>query len=59
MTDKASDSDSPISTTAYTGGQPKLEGPAYYWFFTGLMLAAAILFVPYAISSKEKTYLQS
>lgn len=59
VTDKASDSDSPISTTAYTGGQPKLEGPAYYWFFTGLMLAAAILFVPYAIFSKEKTYLQS
>ena len=59
VTEKASDSDSPISTSAYTGGQPKLEGPAYYWFFTGLMLAAAILFVPYAIFSKEKTYLQS
>ncbi|MBQ99518.1 MAG: MFS transporter [Verrucomicrobiales bacterium] len=59
VTEKASDSDSPISTSAYTGGQPKLEGPAYYWFFTGLMLAAAILFVPYAIFSKERTYLQS
>ena len=59
VSEEASDSDSPISTTSYTGGQPKLEGPAYYWFFTGLMLAAAILFVPYAIFSKEKTYLQS
>ena len=41
------------------GGQPKLEGPAYYWFFTSLMLGAAILFVPYAIFSKEKSHLQS
>jgi len=59
VTDNVEDSDSPISKSAYTGGQPKLEGPAYYWFFTGLMLTAAILFVPYAIFSKEKNYLQS
>lgn len=56
--DKVKASDSPISKSAYTGGQPKLEGPAYYWFFTGLMLAAALLFVPYAIYAKERCYLQ-
>ena len=59
VAEKAKDSDSPITKTAYTGGQPMLEGPAYYWFFTSLMLGAAILFVPYAIFSKEKSYLQS
>ncbi len=59
VAEEATDSDSPISKTAYTGGQPKLAGPAYYWFFTSLMLGAAILFIPYALFSKEKAYLQS
>lgn len=57
--DEATKSDSPITKSAYTGGQPKLEGPAYYWFFTILMLVAAILFVPYAIYAKERSYLQN
>ena len=59
VAEETEESDSPITKTAYTGGQPKLEGPAYYWFFTSLMLGAAILFVPYAIFSKEKSHLQS
>ncbi|RFC48621.1 MAG: proton-dependent oligopeptide transporter, POT family [Verrucomicrobia bacterium] len=29
----------------YAGGQTKLEGSAYFWFFTWLMAATAILFV--------------
>ncbi|MDB4310938.1 POT family MFS transporter, partial [bacterium] len=53
VVDEVADSSSPITKSAFTGGQPKLEGPAYYWFFTGLMLAAAILFVPYAIFARE------
>jgi hypothetical protein len=59
VAEETEQSDSLITKTAYTGGQPKLEGPAYYWFFTSLMLGAAILFVPYAIFSKEKSHLQS
>jgi|TARA_B110000879_G_scaffold110153_1_gene147545 POT family proton-dependent oligopeptide transporter len=59
VVDEVTASTSPITKSTYTGGQPKLEGPAYYWFFTGLMLAAALLFVPYAILTKERSYLQS
>lgn len=40
------------------GGGTRLEGAAYFWFFTKLMLATAILFIPYAMFYKEKTYLQ-
>ena len=58
VTDKAEEEGDSIPKEAFTGGQPKLEGPAYFWFFTGLMLAAAICFVPYALFSKEKTYVQ-
>lgn len=59
VTDKKKDEKSPITKDAFTGGQPKLEGPAYFWFFTGLMLAAALLFVPYAIFTKERSYIQT
>lgn len=59
VSDQSTDSDSPISKSAFTGGQPKLEGPAYYWFFAGLMLAASVLFVPYAMLCREKSHLQS
>ena len=41
------------------GGGSKLEGASYFRFFTYLMLATAILFVPFAFFYKEKTYLQS
>jgi POT family proton-dependent oligopeptide transporter len=42
----------------YAGGQTKLEGASYFWFFTGLMLGTAILFIPYAYFYKGKTILQ-
>ncbi len=48
-----------IEKTAFTGGQKKLDGPTFFWFFTALMLGAAVLFIPYAIFSKEKSYMQS
>jgi POT family proton-dependent oligopeptide transporter len=56
---KASDPGSPLELTHKIGGGTKLEGAAYFWFFTGLMAAVAILFVPFAYFYKEKTYLQS
>ncbi len=42
----------------YAGGQTKLEGAAYFWFFTKLMLITAIIFVPFSLCYKPKTYLQ-
>jgi len=47
-----------VKKTPFTGGQAKLEGPSYFWFFTGLMLVAAILFVPYSIFVKEESFVQ-
>jgi POT family proton-dependent oligopeptide transporter len=40
------------------GGQNKLEGAAYFWFWTWTMLGTAILFVLVALWYKPKTYLQ-
>ena len=34
-----------VSREYFVGGQVKLEGAAYFWFFSGLMLAAAFLFL--------------
>ena len=50
--------DSPYSMNTYAGGGTKLEGSAYFWFFTWLMLGTAILFIPYAYFYKGKTILQ-
>ncbi len=41
------------------GGGSTLEGAAYFRLFTLLMLATAILYVPFAYFYKERTYLQS
>ena len=38
-------------------GSSKLEGPAYYLFFAGVMLFTAIIYVPVAMKYREKTYL--
>lgn len=35
-----------------------LKGSAYYWFFTGIMLAAAVLFIFVAWFYKEQTFIQ-
>ncbi len=48
----------PLATTYTAGGGAKLEGAAYFWFFTKLMLLTAILFVPYALLYRERNYLQ-
>ena len=39
-------------------GTSRLEGPAYFWFFTGVMLGAAVLFIFVAMNFKDRTYLQ-
>ena len=35
-----------------------LAGPAYYWFFAGLMLVTSVLMGLYARSYRGETYLQ-
>ena len=47
-----------LQSTYYAGGQTKLEGAAYFWFFTKLMLVTAIVFIPFSLCYKPKTYLQ-
>ena len=45
-------------TTYWSGGGARLEGFAYYRFFTLLMLGTAVAFVPFSLLYKTKTYLQ-
>ncbi|MCF6312285.1 MAG: MFS transporter [Verrucomicrobiales bacterium] len=49
-------SESQISREYFVGGQIKLEGARYFWFFTGLMLAAAMLFVIVAKLYQPREY---
>jgi POT family proton-dependent oligopeptide transporter len=39
-------------------GSSRLPGATYYWFFSGLMLIAAIVFVVVAINYRGKQYIQ-
>ena len=39
-------------------GTSKLPGASYYWFFTGLMLAAAIVYIAVAYFYHGKSYIQ-
>jgi len=48
-----------LKADSFAGGQNKLEGAGYFWFFTILMLVTAIIFIPFAYFYKERTYLQS
>ena len=52
------DSTLPLKSAYYAGGQTKLEGAAYFWFFTKLMLVTAVVFIPFALLYRPKTYLQ-
>ncbi len=45
-----------ISREYFVGGQVKLEGAAYFWFFSGLMLAAALLFLVVAKLYRPREY---
>ncbi len=42
----------------FCGGQTKLRGAAYFRFFTLLMLGTAVVFVPFAMLYRTRTYLQ-
>ena len=46
-----------FTRTEFVGGQSKLEGAAYFRFFTWLILGTAILFIPFAMIYRPKTYL--
>jgi proton-dependent oligopeptide transporter, POT family len=41
----------------FSGGQSKLEGQSYFRFFTILMLVFALLYVPFAMVYRPKSYL--
>lgn len=43
--------------TEFSGGQSKLEGAAYFRFFTWLVLGTTVLFIPFAFFYRPKTYL--
>ena len=44
--------------TRDANGNSTLQGADYYWFFTGAMAVAAVLFVGVAMSYRGRTYLQ-
>ena len=48
---------SPISMEYTAGGGLTLDGADYYWFFTKLMIGTVILFIPFAMLYKPRTYL--
>lgn len=43
--------------TEFSGGQSKLEGSAYFRFFTLLVLGTTIFYIPFAFFYRPKTYL--
>ena len=55
---KTSDNNKLLKTSYYAGGQTRLEGSAYFWFFTILMLVTSVIFIPFSLCYKTKTYLQ-
>ncbi len=43
----------PYTREFIAGGQTKLQGASYFWFFTGLMTLTAIIFIPVSMRFKE------
>lgn len=58
QTSENTDPASPFSRQFFAGGLTRLEGTAYFQFFTWLMLGTALVFIPYALLYKPRTYLQ-
>jgi len=50
--------DAAIAGRTFPGPTSKLKGANYYLFFAGMMLLAALVFIPVAIAYKPKEYLQ-
>jgi POT family proton-dependent oligopeptide transporter len=57
LIEEEADDESPISTQYTAGGGLTLDGADYYWFFTKLMIGTVILFIPFAMLYKPRTYL--
>ncbi len=49
--------ESGFTRTEFCGGQSKLEGAAYFRFFTWLVLATTVLYIPFAWFYRPKSYL--
>lgn len=56
--DSPSSSDPDSGLTEFVGGQTKLQGASYFWFFACFMLATAIAYIPFALLYKPKSQLQ-
>jgi hypothetical protein len=50
--------DADLEGRTFPGPTSKLKGAAYYLFFAGMMLLAALVFIPVAMAYKPKEYLQ-
>ena len=46
-----------FTCTEFSGGQSKLEGAAYFRFFTVLIIATTLMFIPFAMIYRPRTYL--
>ncbi len=57
-TAKANTAEERYTKTNFSGGQPKLQGAKYFWFFSSLMGLTAIIFIPFAMIYRPKNYLQ-
>ncbi len=49
---------SAVNALTGPGGLIPLTGPAYFWFFTGLMLAVSVVFVFVAANYREERFIQ-
>ncbi len=54
----AGNTETAYTSTAFSGGLTKLQGASYFDFFTWLMLGTAVVYVPFAMAYRPKTYLQ-
>ena len=50
--------DADLEGRTFPGPTSKLKGAVYYLFFAGMMLLAALVFIPVAMAYKPKEYLQ-
>jgi POT family proton-dependent oligopeptide transporter len=46
-----------FTRTEFSGGQSKMEGAAYFRFFTWLVLGATLVYIPFAYFYRTRTYL--
>jgi proton-dependent oligopeptide transporter, POT family len=47
-----------MEQTKDEAGNTPLDGPNYYWFFSGLMIATTVIYIMYSKFYKGKTYIQ-